>query len=116
MKHRVNFLWMSCIFLAASAAAPAGEAPSLSAPIDFFPPDGSPDAIELADVDLDGTLDAVVLVEATADYVCYRGAGDGTFAGAITSGGLYLQPTDLTVGDFNGDGLPDIAAINNACG
>ncbi len=73
-------------------------------------------AVELADVDADGVLDAVVVGSSpTARFACYTGSGDGTFGAELTSGYLYLQPTDLVTGDFNGDGILDIAGINNAC-
>ena len=38
-----------------------------------------------------------------------------TLSGEISSGSLYLDPIDIVVGDFNGDGALDLAAINNAC-
>lgn len=74
-----------------------------------------PRAVDLADIDADGSLDAVVVGFTSARYACYRGLGDGTFGEEFAVGGLYQEPVDLVVDDFNGDGLPDIAAINSAC-
>lgn len=101
--------------LTLASAARAAERLHLSLPLEFMPPAGSPQAVELADIDLDGILDAVVVIPESSIYDCYHGAGDGTFTSRIASGSLYLEPTDLVVGDFNSDGLPDIAAINSAC-
>ena len=76
----------------------------------------SPKAVELADIDGDGILDAVVVgTSISARFACYGGMGDGTFGPEIASGYLFLQPTDLVVDDFDGDGILDIAGINNAC-
>ena len=75
----------------------------------------SPRAVELADLDGDGRLDAVAVGLSPARYAAYEGNGDGTFGEELASGSLYLQPTDLVVGDFDGDGILDIAGINNAC-
>jgi hypothetical protein len=39
------------------------------------------------------------------------GKGDGTFTPKILPMGTHL-PTAVAVGDFNGDGKPDIAAVD----
>jgi len=88
----------------------------LSGPIHLTDIVLSPQAVELVYLGRDSTLDAVVVGMTDALYGCYPGVGDGSFrkTGAVV-GTLYLQPTDLVVADFDGDGYPDIAAINNAC-
>lgn len=87
-----------------------------SAPIQFnTSPYESPRAVALGDMDKDAKLDAVIVSDLLADYACFKGLGDGTFGSKIASGDLYLSPSDLVVGDFNGDGALDIAAINSAC-
>src|SRR5207237_5016595 len=40
-----------------------------------------------------------------------QGHGDGTFPTALTTA-TGSRPLDLTVGDFNGDGRPDLAAAD----
>ena len=67
----------------------------------------------------DGTLDIAVLLapsDLSGDYsvAIYTGNGDGTFASpVVTSAGNGTSsgggPDTMTVGDFNGDGLDDLA-------
>ena len=38
--------------------------------------------------------------------------GDGAFAGQVTYAVGYM-PTSVAVGDFNGDGRPDLAVASN---
>jgi hypothetical protein len=40
------------------------------------------------------------------------GGGDGTFTSTALSSGTGTDPAQLAVGDFNGDGAPDIAVAN----
>ena len=71
---------------------------------------GSASSIAVADFNHDGKLDVVVGKNGTAVRV-FIGHGDGTFAAAVP----YVtgsQPYALAVGDFNGDGMPDIATAN----
>jgi hypothetical protein len=104
--------WLLACFLLSSSDAAAWN---LSSPEDLPTTVSGPQAVELGDLDGDGRLDAVVVGKTSALYACYRGNGDGTFGEEIAVGSLYLQPTDLVLADFDGDGLLDIAAINNAC-
>lgn len=71
-----------------------------------------------ADVNQDGHIDLVV-----ADYDNYRvyaymGTGDGTFPITKTSAQSdnHYSPVGLTVGDFNGDGIIDYAAVSIMAG
>lgn len=112
---RTPFPFFVAVFWVFPAAVLAGETLMVSAPTDLSTTVQGPQAVELGDIDKDGKLDAVVLGKTSATFACYRGNGDGTFGEEIASGSLYLQPTDMVLADFDGDGLLDIAAINNAC-
>src|SRR5262249_49477852 len=85
-------------------------------------PAGSfPQAIALADFNGDGKLDLVEadyntsgLASGGAVRVMF-GNGDGTFQPPVS----YVAGTHLTavvIGDFDGDGKPDVAAVDNASG
>jgi hypothetical protein len=64
--------------------------------------------VDLADVNLDGKLDAVVATAGCGQVELMLGNGAGSFTGtALTMG---TSPGHVVVGDFNGDGRPDIAA------
>jgi hypothetical protein len=72
-------------------------------------------SIAAADVNGDGKIDLVV---GTTDYVTTTnigvllGNGDGTFGSLIsTQAAAYPASTQIAVGDFNGDHIPDVALI-----
>ncbi len=72
--------------------------------------------IALTDLDGDRSLDIVVArinfnSASPRDLAVLRGAGDATFKPPV-SYPLGFWPGDLTVGDFNRDGRPDIAVIS----
>jgi len=67
---------------------------------------GTPQALAIADVNRDGIADLVV---GTAGGIqVLLGRGDGTFRPPLTVGNTSVLA--LVVGDFNNDGVPDIAA------
>jgi hypothetical protein len=79
-------------------------------------------SVATADFDADGKPDLVVANNCASNNNCGNGSvgvllgkGDGTLQPAVSysSGGLY--PRALAVGDFNGDGRPDIVVVN-LCG
>jgi len=71
--------------------------------------DDAPDAVTLADVNGDGNLDAVVMMEQVPLVYLYLGNGHGGFTmvrNTIPYGWHSQAPA--TVGDVNGDGIPDL--------
>ena len=65
-------------------------------------------AVATADFDGDGKLDAIATYS-NADVWLGNGAGEMTSFGAFAVGSA---PAGVAVGDFNGDGRPDLAAAN----
>ena len=70
-----------------------------------------PVAIVAADFDGDGDLD-IAVANSTDQTIWVRlGKGNGTFNNRISSpvSNNLLTITSITVGDFNGDGIPDLS-------
>lgn len=75
----------------------------------------------IADFDMDGYQDLVVM-DADGNPVMYKNnGGDGTFAKVADSGLFAQRNGTMAVGDFNNDGCPDLAvsgwsdAVGNDC-
>ena len=75
-----------------------------------------PYAVAIGDFNLDGNLDMAVALYCIDSFTCtdgfvgvYLGTGDGNFLDPVfySYGGGHLQ--SIKVGDFNGDGKPDLA-------
>jgi hypothetical protein len=66
--------------------------------------------VVVADFNRDGKLDVAVTNDVDQGWVdVLLGNGDGTFVVARTKG--FFRPDQLATGDFNGDGLPDLAVV-----
>ena len=78
----------------------------------------TPLGISIADLDRDGKLDLVVANSGYNTVSTHRGNGDGTFQPAVhyTVVGAGVDPRDVITGDFNDDGLLDLAVINAEAG
>jgi hypothetical protein len=75
----------------------------------------NPKALRAADINGDGNIDLVTANWYDHDVSVLLGNGDGTFAAPLhfTVGvSPNAQPFDMAVGDFNGDGVPDLAVTN----
>jgi hypothetical protein len=67
--------------------------------------------LAMKDMNGDGILDLVVL--SGSGLRVFFGSGDGTFQTSSISYLAGVGPLSLAVGDFNGDGLPDVAVANH---
>lgn len=84
-----------------------------------YPAGQSPNSIAVGDFNGDGKLDLAVANQGIAlqaidgSVSILLGKGDGTFQAAVdyTAGKI---PSSIAVGDFNGDGKPDLAVVNAA--
>ena len=91
------------VTFAGQTTFPAGQNP-ISVAVGDFNGDGKPDFVSVNDV-VAGTVS--VLLDATA-----AGATAPAFAAPVTFT-VGAHPFSVAVGDFNGDGRPDLAVANN---
>ena len=73
----------------------------------------TPEQVATADFDGDGIMDIVTTDTITNSIDVLLGVGDGTLGTAIQTTGLP-NASGLVVGDFTGDGLPDIVVCNDS--
>jgi Chitobiase/beta-hexosaminidase C-terminal domain/Bacterial Ig-like domain (group 3)/FG-GAP-like repeat/FG-GAP repeat len=71
--------------------------------------------IVIADFNGDGIPDLAVPLYGSNDIAILLGKGDGTFAVPVMASvpGSIVDITQIVVGDFNGDGIPDLAVIDS---
>jgi hypothetical protein len=75
----------------------------------------NPDSVAMGDFNGDGIPDLAVANGAAANGAgvsVLLGNGDGTFQHAVTYPAGTFFPECVAVGDFNGDGVPDLAVAN----
>ncbi|MFZ1915947.1 MAG: FG-GAP-like repeat-containing protein [Terriglobales bacterium] len=72
----------------------------------------NPEAAVVADFNGDGNLDIAFADSATSGVTVLLGNGDGTFTSPASLPALGYGSA-IAVGDFNGDGIPDLAVSNN---
>src|SRR5271170_2417781 len=79
-----------------------------------IPTGGDPDAIAVADLNHDGAPDIAVANPESGTVTVLLGDGKGHFQKA--SGSPFAAghlPSDIGIGDFNGDGHPDLLIANH---
>jgi hypothetical protein len=76
----------------------------------------SASAVAVADLNGDGILDLAVANGGSNNVSVLLGNGDGTFGAAVNypaGGGDQPFPRSMAVGDFNGDGTPDLVVASD---
>ena len=69
--------------------------------------------ISVGDFNHDGRLDIVMTNRSSSNFLVFLGNGNGSFAAPLMTGVSLSVPFSVAVGDFDGDGLPDVAALGD---
>src|SRR5262249_20769798 len=78
------------------------------------PAGGTPRFVAVGDFNGDGNEDLVWANFGFSNLGMLLGNGDGTFRAVPNFSGVgLLRPISIAVGDFNGDGVQDLAVANN---
>jgi hypothetical protein len=77
-----------------------------------FPTGGAAVVTRLADLTLDGRLDAISVDDCTNQVTVTPGLGGGAFGPPTACQNGVNPPRDVVVGDFNNDGRPDLVTAN----
>ena len=73
----------------------------------------TPQGIAVADFNGDGKPDIALLFQDVSTVYTLPGNGDGTFGAAVTIPlPAGAEPSAIVAGDWNGDGIPDLATAN----
>jgi FG-GAP-like repeat/FG-GAP repeat len=87
-------------------------------PVPYMTGGLNPVAIQAADFNGDGKMDLAIANRGSATVAILFGNGDGTFQDAVTYtlNANGSMPVAIAAADFNGDGKPDIVAVNASSG
>ncbi|MFY9825851.1 MAG: VCBS repeat-containing protein [Thermoanaerobaculia bacterium] len=110
-------LWMALLFSAWDRVGNRGGRSAIERPPAeprHFRVGAAPASVAIADVNRDGKPDLVVANSGSGDVTVLLGDGKGGFAPAPGSPfPAGKNPNDVAVGDFDGDGTPDLAFPNH---
>ena len=84
----------------------------------FYPTGGYPSAIAAGDFTGNGVLDLAVTIPSANDVLILLGNGQGEFPtqNTVSLGDEAANPVSIVPGDFTGDGILDLAVLNQATG